>query len=127
MYQLKKHKTLIKTLTRVPAKSVTGVVKHLDRKDIQSLSDIIVNTANGTIPLSKQHRRRLIPYKQRIRDIVHVCEKGKLQPIRRVLSKQTGGFLPLLLTPLLALIGKSLLGGALASGSGLLINKLANG
>jgi hypothetical protein len=83
-------------------------------------------STHGNVNLSKLEKNKLKPYKHVMRCISSCCKDKKIKynKIRKLISKQQGGFLPLLLLPL---IGKALLSGAVAAGSGVLVKKVIDG
>jgi hypothetical protein len=72
---------------------------------IQCISEVAFNITKGNIPISNLQKRKLLPFKD---DLRYLSKKShtSLKQKRKVIQK--GGFLPLILTPLLSVVGSIL-------------------
>jgi hypothetical protein len=127
MNHLNKHAKLLEAIGSIPHKSIPSVIKHLDKDLIKCICELCVNVMNGNLALSKNQYKHLKNHKHVMRKIVDCCtnKKIKYSKAKKILIQQKGGFLPLLLAPLLPLIGKAILGGAVGGLSSLAIKKLS--
>jgi hypothetical protein len=102
--KLKKNISYIDVLSKAKKKQRDAIIKTADNELIQCLCECALNILNGNVPLKNSDFQRLSKYKQQLRNLsdpdIHFNQK------RDVL--QRGGFLPLLLTPILTLAGQLL-------------------
>jgi hypothetical protein len=102
--KLKKNIGYIDVLSKAKKKQRDAIIKTADNELIQCLCECALNVLNGNVPLKNSDFQRLGKYKQQLRNLsdpdIHFNQK------RDVL--QRGGFLPLLLTPILTLAGQLL-------------------
>lgn len=81
-----------------------ALVENADNGLITTINEIILNTLNGNNPIDKKTKLKLKKYKKPMRCLI--CPKKSLASKRKLLI-QKGGFLPTLISSLLAgLIGK---------------------
>ena len=80
------------------------IIKNADSKLIECFSRIIINIINKKIPLTKRQFNKLKYYHKQV--LVFLRKKSSLAAKKRALlvRKQRGGFLPLLVAPLLGLL-----------------------
>lgn len=120
---------MLETVSKLPSKTIPKVIPHMDKNFIKTIAEINSNVLKGNIPLEKQDVKRLQHYKQCMRQIDSCCSQKKIntEKVGKVISNQTGGFLPVLLSTVIPLLLKGLVSGAAATTAGLAINKIANG
>jgi hypothetical protein len=78
------------------------LLKAASKDNIDALSEVALNTLIGNIPLKSDDIRKLKRHREKIRQLAHHRTSSKK---KKILLVQQGGFLPLLLTPLLAALG----------------------
>jgi hypothetical protein len=125
MKHLEKHSHLFEVLKNASPPLRKVILEKADDGVICALAEIIVNLMQGNIRISSQQKRKLMHHKALLRAIVNQCSHK--HPNKTKLRKkiiQTGGFLPFLL-PLIPLIAKAALAGAVSTGVGVAINKIA--
>jgi hypothetical protein len=120
------------------------LIKRAKPEQLKNIASVVYNTLAGRIDL-KNHRgvrRHLLRHREKIRRFVNSCcsptlrtDKVHIKPegvarIRQLLgsktSEQEGGILPALI-PLLALLLKAALAGAVSAGTGLVVKKAITG
>ena len=128
MDHLNKHKKFLTALVNIPQRAIPQVLKHASRDQIKVLIEIAHN--RHSLPITSQQLKELQQHKQYYNQLDLCCSTAKtvnLTKAKQILSKvQTGGALPLLLLPLLPLIGKAIFAGAVSAGTGLAVKALAN-
>lgn len=84
-----------------------SILKNAPEELIICLSEICLNILKGNIPISKSQKSKLFKYRKLMRDLVTI-KGNKKEIIKKNRSKlvQNGGFLPLLLGPLLSIISE---------------------
>jgi len=82
---------------------------------IRVLTEISMNILSGNLELKTKHLKHLRIHKRLIRKLANSRVPHK---VKKVLLKQSGGFLPLLVTPVLSVLG-SLAGRIISSQLGL--------
>jgi len=70
----------------------------------KALKEIAVNTVNGNIKLTPRERRKLYKYKK----LILTMAKNKAKKRHRKIVVQSGGFLPMLVPAVAALLGSIL-------------------
>lgn len=105
MKRLKANKHILHVLKNCRPKLRKVLLKASDPEVIKTLCEIALNTLNGNNKISKQCKLKLKKYKRVLRSLI--CPKLKLSSKRKILIKQKGGFLPVLIgTVLSGLIGQ---------------------
>jgi len=74
------------------------LIKAASNDNIDALSEIALNTLLGHIPLREEDKKKLKRNSDKIRKLAH---RRISRTKKKILLVQQGGFLPLLLTPLL--------------------------
>jgi len=101
MDTIKKNLKQLKRLSKAKAKERTSIINNADDELIKSICEIAFNTLNRNAPLSNTQFRKLSKHKHIVR---RLSKKGESIKKKKAIIKQKGGFLPLLITPLLALL-----------------------
>ena len=86
------------------------LVSHASKDAIDCLCDCVQNIAVGNVPLTDDEKRKLKYHKGRMSQLLN--KKVSYKKKRQILT-QSGGFIPLLLMPILGIAG-SLIGDAIA-------------
>ncbi|KAF5276366.1 hypothetical protein FQA39_LY18593 [Lamprigera yunnana] len=97
-----KNADLLKALSKLGVKERLALLKCLDEKQIHCICECVYNTLKGEVPLSIEQKHRLSRHKTILRRLVKPGEVIKKK--KQILLQHGGGFLPLLLTPLLSAI-----------------------
>lgn len=108
--RLKKNYQSLCALAGPDPKVRKAVLNSADKELVYCLADCIYNILKFNVPLTREQNRKLYKYRKEMRKIAH--KRTKVSEKKRLLQK--GGFLPLLLTPLLGIAG-SLIGDAISS------------
>jgi hypothetical protein len=101
MARLERNIDCMKVLSKSKKRLRQAVIKESDKDLIRCLSDCAHNILNGNIPLEPEHFKKLRKYKLTLRDLNN--KKLKIKDKRNILINQKGGFLPLLITPILSI------------------------
>ena len=97
MDRLRKHANTIAYLSETQPKIKKSVIDAADKEVIQCLCKCVHNILKGNVPLSKAQKVRLHRHKKGLRLL-----QQKRTPIKKKKAiLQTGGFLPVLLAPLM--------------------------
>lgn len=96
--KLKNNKIFLKFLCICSAKQRKSVINHASKDEILALTECCINILNGNVKLTDEERRRLTKHCSHIRA---VSNKISILKKKRILI-QKGGFLPILLAPLLS-------------------------
>jgi len=78
------------------------LIKNASADQIRVLTEIAVNILSGKFPLKKHHIKKLSNHKHIIRKLAKITVSHKR---KKALLNQSGGFLPFLVTPVLAALG----------------------
>lgn len=97
----KKYIPILKYLSKANPGERKNIISNASPKMINTLCECCLNILRGNVPLTPTQKKKLCKHKKTIRRLAN--EKMSLKNRKRVL--QRGGFLPLLLAPLLAKIG----------------------
>lgn len=97
--RLKKNRHFLHALLGAKSSMRKAILQNAEPDLIKTVAEIVLNLLHGNIKLSKNHRSGLIKYKSCLRKIGR--SDGNLAQKRKVLV-QSGGFLPILLSSLLA-------------------------
>lgn len=109
--RLRKHANILQTLNKCHPSVRKLIINNADKDLTNCLGECAHNILKGNVNLSQSEKTRLKKYKTHLRKVAN--KKSSIKNRKKIL--QTGGFLPLLLGPiiksvLLPLAG-SLLGG----------------
>lgn len=109
--RIRKHYDILHLLARCKcSKQFKALLSNADKETVRCLCECIQNVLMGNIPLSDSKTKKLKTHRTTLRRIID--KRTRLKEKRKLLS-QTGGFLPLLLAPIVGLAG-SLIGDAIA-------------
>lgn len=125
MKALESHRYMFEVLKKADPKLRKAILQNSDESLVCVLAEIIFNIMGGQVPLSKQQKQKLKPYKKLFRKIVNQCSRP--QPNKKLLKRQvvqSGGALPFLIPLILPLIAKAALAGAVSTGVGVGVKKL---
>ena len=82
-------------------------LRHADPKLVTSLCECAANVVKGNVPLSRAQKSKLSRYKKHLRDLTN---KRLSHKKRKDILVQKGGFLSLILKPIIQSLGGMLLG-----------------
>lgn len=108
--RLKKNLHTLHTIADSKPKLRKALVANADNDLIFCLADCIYNVLQSNVPMTRAQLSKLYKYRHYLRKVAH--KRTTMKEKRKVLQ-QNGGFLPLLLTPLLGIAG-SLIGEAIS-------------
>ena len=97
-----RNQEFLKQLHSSKAVHRTKLIKKASKDNIDAISEVALNTLRGNIPLNPKQKRELKKHRSKIRSLVH--SKSSVKKRKHILV-QKGGFLPLLLTPFLSILG----------------------
>ena len=103
--RLKKHFHLLKVLHTSSPKLRKAILKNVDKEAVRCIAECCHNLLNGNIKVTDNQKRHLLRHKQALRELA--SRKVNIHKKKEILN-QKGGFLPALLTPLLAIAGSVL-------------------
>ena len=98
MSKAKKHAHLLKWLTQTKPQTARAVLKVVDKGVIDAISECALNILRGNLTLTQGQKQKLCKHKRVLRLLAN--KKSSLNTKRRALQ-QKGGFLGLLLGPVL--------------------------
>ena len=101
MSRLARNKKLIKSLTILPKKQRNKLLRKVDKSCIDSLRDCCRNILLGHIPLNPSNKRKLKPYKSKLR----AAANPKIGSSKARKHFQIGGFFQALIPVLASIIG----------------------
>jgi hypothetical protein len=109
--RVRKHLAVLQFLAKsAKPNQAKAVLKCADRDLVGCLCECIQNVAMGNVAIDKGRKKKLAKHKQCLRQIL---DKGTKLKKKRKLLVQSGGFLPLLLAPIIGIAG-SLIGDAIS-------------
>lgn len=91
---------LLELLVRVNKTSRDKILKYSDSKLIKVLIDCIYNVLQGNVSMKKHRFQKLKKYKASLRKIVN--SRGKVKSKKKLIVQTGGGFLPILLAPIVS-------------------------
>lgn len=103
--RLKRNLDFVKVLCKANKCQREGICKGADRDLILCICECADNILRGNIPIKGTIKRKLSKHKKHLRELSD--RKTKLKAKKQILV-QHGGFLPLLLTPILSVAGSLL-------------------
>lgn len=98
MASVKKHLPILKLVQSASPKLRKSIVSNCDLDFINTLVECVFNSVNGHIPLSESEKKKLKKFKTILRKVLKT--KGGLCKKRKVIVQNGGGFLPVLLQPI---------------------------
>ena len=110
----------------IPSKSLPSLLQHFKKEQIRALLEVLFNIRK--FAYSNKEKKRLSRYNLLGKQLLSAIGKNRrvnMSNTRNILTKnkQVGGFLPLLLLPIIA---KAALAGAVSTGTGLAIKAIAD-
>ena len=106
--RLKKQATVLSVLAKSDPRVREVILKGFDKELLKCITDCAVNILNGNVPLKASEKRALGKHKSKLRRLAD--KKTSLKKKHQIVQK--GGFLPLLLAPLLSSVIAPLAGAA---------------
>ena len=98
--RVRRNAYILKVLGTAHPSVVKAILKGHNKDLIDCLGECCHNILCGNVPLSKQHKSKLVKYKHQLRKVAD--RKTTLANKERVV--QSGGFLPALLAPLISAV-----------------------
>ena len=98
--RVKKQAPVLLALTKGDPSVRKAILRGADKELLRCISECALNILNGNVPLKPAERKALKKHKNKLRRIVD--KKTSLKKKQKIV--QSGGFLPLLLGPLLSVI-----------------------
>jgi len=99
--RIMRNKDFLRNVSRSKSFRRKVLIKKATKDNIDALSEVALNTLLGNVPLTGQHKQKLRRYRFKIRNL---AKKFSLKKKKDFLI-QKGGFLPLLVTPILSILG----------------------
>lgn len=100
MKRIKQYQPLLLALQTADPDTRVGILRSAPEEFIKTLLEIMLNFLHGNIPHNATTRQKLKRHRLQLHKL---SRKRSMKIARRELVKQKGGFLPLLIAPLLAL------------------------
>ena len=94
---VKRQAPLLQALVQAHPHICKAILRGADEDLVQCYSECALNMLKGNVPLSGPQKAKLTKYKQKLRKVAN--KKISLKEKHKIV--QTGGFVPLLLAPLL--------------------------
>jgi hypothetical protein len=107
MRRLRKHGAFLRALCNLNQAQRKVLLKHLTADQTNCLSELALNLLNFNLPVPTATRSKLRKHRAALRKLAN---KNSSVKRRKKIVQQTGGFLPLLIKPALALLS-GILGG----------------
>lgn len=104
----KKHIAILRALQYLSKEQREAVLRKADARTIRCICECALNVLRGNVPLKTEQRRKLRRHASVLRRLA--AKKGCWRSKKRFIV-QSGGFLPLLLAPVLGTILSNLIGG----------------
>lgn len=104
----KKHIAILQALQHLNKEQREAVLRKADSQIIRSICECALNVLRGNVPLKPEQRKKLRRHAPVLRRLA--AKKGCWKSKKRFVV-QSGGFLPLLLAPILGTVLSSLIGG----------------
>ena len=111
---VKRHINSLRALCHLKPKQIKGVIENSDKELVGCICECMYNVANGTFPVPPKTLAKLKKHKSKIRKVI--AKRTNFKKKKKLLA-QSGGFLPLLLAPIVSLVGGLVgesIGGAIA-------------
>lgn len=136
--QIRKHQSFLRQIVGAESPSARRrIIQRATSDQLRAIAGLIYNILKGQVRLDRKGQQLVSKHRERFRRFINTncsptlhrpgCIHVKPAGIRRIrgeLSQQRGGFLPFLL-PLLGLVGKAALAGAVTGATGLAVKKIA--
>lgn len=104
--RLKRNIACLHVLSTARKPQRDALINTASKDQISSICDCAQNFLTGNIPFTKEEIKKLHRYQNHIRYLAHNKEANTDK--KRKILIQNGGFLPLLLTPILSIVGSLL-------------------
>lgn len=127
MKHLIQQKNLLKVLKTANPKLRRAILESADSNFIKGLVESVDNLLRGNIPITPSQKTQLQKKKKIFYKIQsQCCRKNKIIHTNKAakLLNQSGGALPLLISALLPIITKAVIGGSIAATSGYVTKKI---
>lgn len=105
--RLAKHWDVLSVLSKAPSPMCKHLVQKAPKEIIDTVCECCLNVLKGTVPLSPEQKQKLGKHRHLLRQMVK--KKIPLHQKKKMIV-QRGGFLPLLLGPLLKSVAAPILG-----------------
>lgn len=105
---IKKHGSTVMAIMQSSPKIRKKLVKKASAPVIKCVSECCHNVLKGHVPLTEDQKKKLHSKRQQLRNLA--SKSVSIHKKKRILN-QKGGFLPLLLGPLLPTLAKAVVGG----------------
>jgi hypothetical protein len=92
----------LQNLTTATPAQRKKIIENASAEEIKCLTEIAMNITHGHFPVSDQHFERLKKHKHTIRQL---AKKSIPHKAKKIILNQKGGFLPVLIAPVLAALG----------------------
>lgn len=124
-------KSYLEALMKTDTTTRRKLLTQTTTKQQKALVELIINLVKGNVPLTTLQKSKLMKHKKAFRRICKLCysqKKNKIINVKGQVLKnelvQTGGALPFLIAPLIALAAKAALGGVVSAGAGYATKKI---
>ena len=104
--RVKKNAETLRFLAHCTPKQRKLLLESADKELVTTICECTMNVLKGNVPITKAHKKKLSRYKQHLRNI---ADKKKSSLKRKEILIQKGGFLGLILKPVLQTLGSLLL------------------
>ncbi len=101
--RLKRNLPLLHILAKASPSDQKIACKCLHKDCIQCLADCCKNILNGNIPLTASQKQHLLAHKKSLRLLAN--KSTSVAAKKRIIARQKGGFLSLLIKPVLSVLG----------------------
>lgn len=102
-----KHAAILQALYHLTSEQRSAILKKADPKLIRCICECALNILHGNVPLKQPYKQRLKRYATILRRLANKNDSWKS---KKRLIVQRGGFLPLLLAPILGTVLSRLIG-----------------
>jgi hypothetical protein len=116
--KVKKNINTLRALCHLKKKQAKSLLQASDKQLIGCICECVHNVANGNVKISQKSLEKIQKHKSKIRKIIG---NDVSYQERKKLIVQSGGFLPLLLAPIVSLVGGLVgeaIGGAISKRNG---------
>lgn len=105
----KKYVSLLEALRDASKEQRIALLKTADRKLIKYICECALNVVRGVVSLKNSQLKKLRKHKQVLRKLAKKGSVKSWQAKKRVIVQKGGGFLPLLLEPVLSVLLSSII------------------
>ena len=100
--RLKKHFHVLKVLQKARPKKRKEILESANKDLVYCLCECIVNVLNGNVPTTAAQKQKIRRHGNTLKEIKHKQTSLKQ---KKKLFIQRGGFLPMLLAPIIGIVG----------------------